>query len=103
MLTGPTNVFVALPYALTVRAESVDVTVDEAARKPPKRERVFVVSAPLLVMIWRVAVVAASPGQFVPFARHTLDPPREMLPPVIVTLPEVKLVVLRFVPEAEVK
>ena len=42
-------------------------------------------------------------GQFVPFARHTLDPPREMLPPVIVTFPDVKLVAWRFVPEAEVK
>ena len=39
-------------------------------------------------------------GQFVPFAKHTFDPPSEILPPVIVTLPEVKFVVFRVVPLA---
>jgi hypothetical protein len=34
----------------------------------------FVVVAPLFVICWRVAVVAADPGQFVPFARQTFDP-----------------------------
>ena len=89
--------------AVLPRTVKVEVTVEEEERKPPKRESVLFVVAPLFVMIWRVAVVAASPGQLVPFARQTEDPPREILPPVIVTLPEVKLVAFRFVPEAEVK
>jgi hypothetical protein len=34
----------------------------------------LVVEAPLFVMVWRVAVVAAAPGQFVPFRRQTEEP-----------------------------
>jgi hypothetical protein len=69
---------------------NVEVTVEEAPTKPPKSESVLFVRAPLEVMVARVAVVAAIPGQFVPFARQTEDPPREIDPPVMVTLPLVR-------------
>jgi hypothetical protein len=53
---------------------SVPVAVRFKASMPPRAYMMFVVVAPLFVICWRVAVVAADPGQFVPLARQTFDP-----------------------------
>lgn len=50
---------------------SVPVAVRFKVWIPPKAYKIFVVVAPFVVMVWRVAVEAAAPGQFVPFARQT--------------------------------
>ena len=48
---------------------NVEVTVDEAARKPPNRLNVAVVVAPAAVTVFKLGVAVV--GQFVPFARQT--------------------------------
>lgn len=50
---------------------SVPVAVRFKAWMPPRAYMMLVVVAPLFVICWRVAVVAADPGQFVPLARQT--------------------------------
>jgi len=52
----------------------VEVTVDDEAKKPPKKYNSFVVEAPLFEICCSVEVEAATPGQFVPLCKHTLIP-----------------------------
>lgn len=51
----------------------VEVTVDEAATKPPNRLKVAVVVAPIAVTCARDGVPAVA-GQPTPFAKHTATP-----------------------------
>ena len=53
---------------------NVLVTVELAPINPPSKYSSFVVVAPLLEICCKVDVVAALPGQFTPFDKHTLNP-----------------------------
>ncbi len=65
--------FVEVTFAKVVppRIVKVEVTVDDAARYPPYSTRVWVVVAPFVATVCKVAVVADEPGQLVPFDRQT--------------------------------
>ena len=52
----------------------VPVAVRLRVLMPPYAETRMLVDAPLAVMVCKVAVVAGTPGQFVPFCRQTLEP-----------------------------
>jgi hypothetical protein len=82
-------------YPSTVK---VEVTVEEAAIKPPYRERVEVAKEPRAVTVARVSTSAAT-EQLVPFERHARYPPTYNCE--VETTPEAKrLVVVTLNPVA---
>lgn len=93
-------------------AVMVPVTVELFVIKPLNKYNSLVVVAPLFEIVCSVAVVAAEPGQFTPFARQTLNPftstapafnkvPEAVLKPshdVEVPFVKVRFVMVPFVP-----
>jgi len=74
LLVEVTFVSVTFPSVAWPETDRVPVAVRFDAVSPPNAEMRILVDAPFAVIIWSVAVVAAAPGQFVPFCKHTLWP-----------------------------